>query len=298
MAGSSDLYGDNGRQPYHSINFITSHDGFTMNDLVSYREKHNEANGEGNRDGDNNNFSDNYGVEGPTRQVAINRFRSRQVRNLLATLLLSQGVPMLVAGDECRRTQKGNNNAYCQDNPVSWFDWSLVDEHAELVRFVRQLISFRLENPTLRRRSFLRGGSSAEGVLPDVEWFSPEGSHVDWYAADASLVCFFGAPDRQRLRHEDDRSAGEPVGVPQHVLLFSHAGSEPRTFQFPAAEAVRRLPWKKFVDTAAAPPADAASGPSKLIDITQPLELMDHSLLCLVADAGPTAKRRIGQSRA
>ncbi|NBS32108.1 MAG: glycogen debranching enzyme GlgX [Planctomycetia bacterium] len=297
LAGSSDLYGDNGRQPYHSINFITSHDGFTMNDLVSFREKHNEANGEGNRDGDNNNFSDNYGVEGSTRQVAINRFRARQIRNLLATLLLSQGVPMLVAGDECRRTQKGNNNAYCQDNTLSWFDWSLVDEHAELVRFVRQLISFRLGNPTLRRRNFLRGGSSAAGVLPDVEWFSPEGSHVDWYAADASLVCFFGAPDQQRLLIEDDPSAGGTEGKPQHVLLFSHAGSEPRTFQFPVPEALRSLPWRSFIDTAAAPPNDIASCPGKLIDVTQPLDLTDHSLLCLVADARPAVRRRIGQSR-
>jgi isoamylase len=204
---------------------------------------------------------------------------------------------MLVAGDECRRTQKGNNNAYCQDNTLSWFDWSLVDEHAELVRFVRQLISFRLGNPTLRRRNFLRGGSSAAGVLPDVEWFSPEGSHVDWYAADASLVCFFGAPDQQRLLIEDDPSAGGTEGKPQHVLLFSHAGSEPRTFQFPVPEAVRSLPWRSFIDTAAAPPNDIASCPGKLIDVTQPLDLTDHSLLCLVADARPAVRRRIGQSR-
>ena len=298
LAGSSDLYGDDGRQPYHSINFITSHDGFTMNDLVSYREKHNEANGEGNRDGDNNNFSDNYGVEGPTRQAAINRFRSRQIRNLLATLLLSQGVPMLLSGDECRRTQRGNNNAYCQDNAISWFDWSLVEQHAELVRFVRELVRFRLDNPTLRRRSFLRGGSSADGVLPDVEWFSPEGNHVDWYAADASLVCFFSAPDRQRLLNEDDLSAGGIKGEPRHVLLFSHAGSEPRTFQFPVPKPLRSLAWRTFIDTAAPPPHDIASGPGRLVDVTHPLELTDHSLLCLVADVRPSLKRRIGQSRA
>jgi isoamylase len=297
MAGSSDLYGDNGRQPYHSINFITSHDGFTMNDLVSYREKHNEANGEGNRDGDNNNFSDNYGVEGPTRRGEIKGFRARQVRNLLATLLLSQGVPMLVAGDECRRTQKGNNNAYCQDNAISWFDWSLVEQHADLVRFVRELIRFRLGNPTLRRRSFLHGGSSAGGDLPDVEWFSPEGTHVDWYAADASLVCFFAAPDRRRLLEEDDLSAGGTEGEPRHVLIFSHAGSDARSFQFPVAGALRALSWRTFIDTAARAPHDIASGTGKPIDVTRPLELIDHSLLCLVADARPKVRRRIGQGR-
>ncbi|MFM8893531.1 MAG: glycogen debranching protein GlgX, partial [Planctomycetia bacterium] len=140
LAGSSDLYGDDGRHPYHSINFVTSHDGYTLNDLVSFRDKHNEANGEGNRDGDNNSFSDNYGIEGPTRRADVEAVRLRQIRNMLATLLLSQGVPMLLAGDECRRTQQGNNNAYCQDNAVSWFDWSLVTEHADLVRFVGELV--------------------------------------------------------------------------------------------------------------------------------------------------------------
>ncbi|MEK6249491.1 MAG: glycogen debranching protein GlgX, partial [Planctomycetales bacterium] len=128
LAGSSDLYQPSGRRPYHSINLITSHDGFTLNDLVSYSRKHNEANGEGNRDGDNNNYGSNYGIEGPTQRDDINAVRSRQIKNFLATLMLSQGVPMLVSGDECRRTQRGNNNAYCQDNEISWFDWSLITE--------------------------------------------------------------------------------------------------------------------------------------------------------------------------
>jgi len=135
LAGSSDLYAEHGRQPCHSINFVTAHDGFTLADLVSYREKHNEANGEGNRDGDTNNFSDNYGVEGPTRSADVAEVRSRQVRNLLATLLLSQGVPMLLGGDECGRTQGGNNNAWCQDNDVSWLDWSLVESHSGLANW-------------------------------------------------------------------------------------------------------------------------------------------------------------------
>ena len=137
LAGSADLYQPGGRHPYHSINFITSHDGFSLNDLVSYIRKHNEDNGEGNRDGDDNNLSDNYGVEGPTRRKSVETVRLRQIKNFLATLLLSQGVPMLLAGDECRRTQGGNNNAYCQDNPTSWFNWRLVEKNAELVRFTQ-----------------------------------------------------------------------------------------------------------------------------------------------------------------
>ncbi len=163
LAGSSDLYEAGGRHPYHSINFITSHDGFPVNDLVSYTEKHNEENGEQNRDGDNNNLSANYGVEGPTRRQRIVQIRSRQMRNMLATLLLSQGVPMLLAGDEVRRTQRGNNNAYCQDNAISWFDWTLVETNADLVRFVQALIAFRKSQPTLRHPDFMKGYSRADG---------------------------------------------------------------------------------------------------------------------------------------
>ncbi|MEI6240808.1 MAG: glycogen debranching enzyme, partial [Planctomycetia bacterium] len=290
LAGSSDLYGDDGRQPYHSINFVTSHDGFTLSDLVSYREKHNEANGEGNRDGDNNSFSENYGVEGPTTRADIEAIRARQIRNMLATLLVSQGVPMVLMGDECRRTQQGNNNAYCQDNDLSWFDWTLVDAHADLVRFVRELIRFRLGNPTVRRRSFLEGGSSGAGALPDVEWFSPEGTHVDWYAADASLACFFGAPTAAKLLEEDDIAAGGMAGTPRHVLLFAHAGSLPRRFHVPTTPAIASLPWRLFVNTNAAVPHDIhADGRGPLVDVTQPIELGERSLVCLVADVSPTA---------
>ena len=286
LAGSSDLYGNDGRQPCHSINFVTSHDGFTLADLVSYREKHNEANGEGNRDGDNNNFSDNYGAEGPTRRPEIHAVRSRQIRNLIGSLLVSQGVPMLLSGDECRRTQGGNNNAWCQDNPVSWFDWTLVDEHADLVRFVRELVRFRLGNPTLRRRTFLTGASSGQtGVLPDVEWFSPDGAHIDWYSVDGGLACFFGAPSPQRLR-EGDQAAGGVAGVPRHMLIFAHSGSEERRFEMPRSPAVRGLPWRLFVHTGQAPPDDIfADGAGPAVDMERPLDLPPRSLVCLVADA-------------
>jgi glycogen operon protein len=303
LAGSSDLYGDGGRQPFHSINFVTSHDGFTLNDLVSYREKHNEANGEGNRDGDNNNFSDNYGVEGPTQRADIDAFRGRQIRNFIATLLLSQGVPMMVFGDECRRTQQGNNNAWCQDNAVSWFDWRLVDTNADLVRFVAALIEFRRGNPTLRRRAFLRGGMSASGTLPDVEWFSAEGVHIDWYAADASLVCFLGAPTLAELEAENHLGAGGVEGTPRHVLLVAHAGSLPRTFHFPRSEPLRALRWQTFLHTGRRFPDDVfPEGDGPLIDVDLPLELPERSLVCLVADAGappppPPPRRRIARRR-
>jgi len=300
LAGSSDLYGDDGRQPFHSINFVTSHDGFTLNDLVSYREKHNEANGEGNRDGDDNNFSENYGVEGATTQPEIAAIRARQVRNLLATLLLSQGVPMLLAGDECRRTQQGNNNAWCQDSPVSWFDWSLVERETDLVRFLATLVRFRLDNPTLRRRTFLRGGSSDGGGLPDVEWFSPEGAHIDWYAADGSLACCFGAPTAEQLRGSADPAAGGTAGDPRHVLIFAHAGSTPRTFRFPDPPALRRLKWRVFIDTGRPSPHDIhADGAGPTIDPELPLELPERSLVCLVADLAPPppVRRRVAAHR-
>ena len=286
LAGSSDLYANGQRQPFHSINFVTSHDGFTLEDLVSYREKHNEANGEGNRDGDNNNFSENYGVEGPTKRADIIALRSRQVRNLVATLVLSQGVPMWPAGDEVRRTQRGNNNAWCQDNEVSWFDWRLLDEQADFLRFVREIVRFRRGNPTLRRRAFLEGGTAASGVLPDVEWFSADGSHIDWYAGDASLCCFFGAPTVERLLADNDLGAGGVEGVARHVFIVAHSGSLPRTFRLPDAPALTALPWRLFLHTGLAPPGDVhPDGRGPAVDFAKPLELPERSLVCLVADA-------------
>jgi len=284
LAGSSDLYAEHGRQPCHSINFVTSHDGFTLADLVSYREKHNEANGEGNRDGDNNSFSENYGVEGPTRRPDIEAVRDRQIRNMLATLLLSQGVPMLLAGDEARRTQHGNNNAWCQDNDVSWIDWTLIESNASLVRFVRELIRFRRGNPTLRRRSFLVGGTSRDGGLPDVEWFGTDGQPIDWQTADGGISCFLAAPTPERLVAGNNLEAGGVEGISRHVLIMAHAESEPRLFSLPQAESVRSLPWRVFVDTGRKPPHEiSADGRGPLVDPSKPLELTGRSLVCLVA---------------
>ncbi|MFM7413542.1 MAG: glycogen debranching protein GlgX [Planctomycetota bacterium] len=298
LAGSSDLYAEHGRQPCHSINFVTAHDGFTLADLVSYREKHNEANGEGNRDGDNNNFSDNYGVEGPTRSADVAEVRSRQVRNLLATLLLSQGVPMLLGGDECGRTQGGNNNAWCQDNDVSWLDWSLVESHSGLVRFVRELVRFRRENPTLRRRVFLRGGASASGAVPDVEWFGPDGAPVDWGAVNGSLACFFAAPAAEPPASGSGVEAGDAIGVARDVLIVAHAGLESIAFSLPRPAIVRDRPWRLFVHTGREPPDDVQpDGSGPLVDVERPLELPPRSLVCLVADVRQRRSARAGTPR-
>ena len=292
IAGSSDLYAEHGRQPCHSINFVTSHDGFTLSDLVSYREKHNEANGEGNRDGDNNNFSDNYGAEGPSRKPDIEAVRERQIRNMLATLLLSQGVPMLLFGDECRRTQRGNNNAWCQDNDVSWLDWSLVESNAGLVRFVRELVRFRLGTPTLRRRTFLTGSTTGAESLPDVEWFGASGEPIDWHAADGGISCFFAAPTRERLVAGNNLEAGGIAGVPRHVLIVAHAGSEPASIVLPQPATVRSLPWQLFVHTGQPAPNDIfADGLGPPVDMTKPLELPGRSLVCLVANATEATAR-------
>ena len=292
IAGSSDLYAEHGRQPCHSINFVTSHDGFTLSDLVSYREKHNEANGEGNRDGDNNNFSDNYGAEGPSRKPDIEAVRERQIRNMLATLLLSQGVPMLLFGDECRRTQRGNNNAWCQDNDVSWLDWSLVESNAGLVRFVRELVRFRLGTPTLRRRTFLTGSTTGAESLPDVEWFGAGGEPIDWHAADGGISCFFAAPTRERLVAGNNLEAGGIAGVPRHVLIVAHAGSEPASIVLPQPATVRSLPWQLFVHTGQPAPNDIfADGLGPPVDMTKPLELPGRSLVCLVANATEATAR-------
>ena len=272
LAGSSDLYQPGGRRPYHSINFITSHDGFTLNDLVSYNDKHNEANGEQNRDGDNHNNSYNYGEEGPTRNKALDEIRVRQIKNMMATLLLSQGVPMIVAGDECRRTQRGNNNAYCQDNIISWFDWRLVKKNESLVRFFRAMIEFRRSEPTVRQTNFLSGQPFKTDGLPDLNWFSPDGKVADWDGGDSSLVALLTAVPQ-------DPKAQQPS---HHILLFCHAGIEPRKFRIP--EPARRFAWRKFINTAAKSPRDIfpqLDGPG--FPTRGEILLESRSLVCYVA---------------
>ncbi len=210
------------RRPYHSINFITSHDGFPINDLVSFNEKHNEANGEENWDGDNNNYSYNYGVEGPTRRKGIENIRLRQIKNMMASMMISQGVPMMLYGDECRRTQRGNNNAYCQDNAISWFDWRKTEKHQSLQRFCHALIEFRKSELTVRRANFLTGTPRRPGGLPDASWYSASGGEVNWNNSDNSLIYLLGAAPRENAT---DRSfgqsgrtlSGRPAPIPIHA---------------------------------------------------------------------------------
>lgn len=191
ITGSSDLYEHTGRRPYASINYVTSHDGFTLNDLVSYNRKHNEANGEDNTDGTNENISFNFGVEGPAENPKIREIRERQKRNFIATLFLSQGVPMLLAGDEIGKTQKGNNNAYCQDNDISWINWDLDKSSTDLLEFTRSVIKFYQSHPILRRRKFFQGKRNGNNGIKDITWYRADGKeiqHQDWNNPD--MHCF------------------------------------------------------------------------------------------------------------
>jgi glycogen operon protein len=243
LTGSSDLYEATGRRPFASVNFVTAHDGFTLTDLVSYNEKHNEANGEDNRDGESHNRSWNLGVEGPTDDPAINAARARQKRNFLATLILSQGVPMLVAGDELGRTQGGNNNAYCQDNEISWLDWAKAD--GELLEFTRALIALRRDHPVFRRRRWFHGRPIHGSGVTDIAWFTPDGlpmGEEHWAEADAkTLGVFVNGHD---LGVDSD---GEPLRDETFALLFN-ARQEPVAFKLPAAGEWGRR-WVEVVDT-------------------------------------------------
>ena len=231
LCGSADLYQHDRQTPVKSINFVTSHDGFTLNDLVSYAVKHNESNGEDNRDGMNENYSASYGIEGPSLEPAITALRGRQIKNSLATLLLSRGVPMLLGGDEFGRSQRGNNNAYCQDSEISWYDWTQAEERAGLVRFVRRLIELRRAHPVLRAERFY----TADEIL----WMGPQGQAADWDGPLNRIGCVV-QDGAQRL-----------------ALLFN-ATTEPCEFALP--DGAGRL-WRVCIDTARAPPDDAPDEP-------------------------------------
>jgi len=234
ITGSPDLYGENGRTPLHSINFVTCHDGFTLRDLVSYNKKHNEANGEKNRDGQNENHSWNCGKEGETDDTDINALRLRMQKNFLATLFLSLGVPMMLGGDEFGRTQRGNNNAYCQDNALSWFDWSLLEKNRELFEFCKAVIRFRRENPVFSRRSYFTGRPSKPGAEADLLWFDANGMPQTWTPDDPSLACMINATE----------NGG--------VWLYCMFNPSLKTITFSVPE----RPWRIRIDTAAAAPND------------------------------------------
>ena len=259
ITGSPDLYEHSSRRPVASINFVTAHDGFTLRDLVSYNEKHNEANGEGNRDGESHNRSWNCGVEGETEDLEILELRSQQRRNFIATLFLSQGVPMLLHGDEAGRTQQGNNNCYCQDNDITWMDWANLDE--DLIRFTSQVSQLRKEHPVFRRRRFFNGRPVRRGAgepLSDITWFTPDGREMteeDWESGFGKSVAMFlngdGIPDRNQR--------GERITDDSFVMIFNaHDGSI--DFTLPASEYGSK--WEVVLDTATpqlAEPAPAAA---------------------------------------
>jgi glycogen operon protein len=246
LSGSSDLYELGGRRPHASINFVTAHDGFTLHDLVSYNQKHNEANGEENRDGTDDNLSWNCGAEGPTDDPAINELRERQKRNMFATLLLSQGVPMICGGDEIGRTQRGNNNAYCQDSEISWYDWKLSKPGRELLEFAQRLMRLRREHPVFRRRQFFQGRRIRGSEVKDIAWFRPDGQEMtdeDWDAGYARSIGMRLAGDA--MDEKDEK--GRPISD-DSMLVLLNAHHEPLSFTLPAHK--RGVRWELLLDTA------------------------------------------------
>ncbi len=245
LSGSSDLYQSDGRKPYASINFITCHDGFNLQDLVSYNDKHNEANGENNQDGANDNNSWNCGVEGPTDDPAVNALRWQQKRNLIATLLLSQGVPMLLAGDELSHTQQGNNNTYCQDSELTWLDWELTDEQQDFLEFVKQMISIRRSQPVFQRSKFFQGRPIFGGDESDITWFEPSGKPMGEEAWNAGFNQCFGVRMPGDLIGEVDDRGQEIKG--DSILILMNAFHEPIHFKIPAR--VKGQRWQRLIDT-------------------------------------------------
>jgi isoamylase len=266
ICGSADIYAQSDKCPKCSINFVTCHDGFTLNDLVRYREKHNEANGESNRDGTNQNFSENYGAEGETADARIESLRKRQIKNFLLTLLISRGVPMLLGGDEFRRTQGGNNNAYCQDNETSWYDWSCLEQHQEIYRFARGMIAFRQAHPVLSKEEF---HTDAE-----IRWFSSRGGLPNW-------------SDPQQKRLACLIQEGEHPGL---YLMFN-AGTEAVDFDLPPAPPGTR--WHLAADTAGETPRDwFADGEGPPLDNSQTYPLASHSSAILAVRTSREMRRR------
>ena len=282
LMGSSDLYQMNGRRPVASVNFITAHDGFTMNDLVSYNEKHNDANGEGNRDGESNNRSWNYGVEGPTTIKDVNDLRQQQMRNMFATLLCSQGIPMICGGDEVARTQQGNNNAYCQDNAISWTNWDLDDSQKDLLEFVSKLIHLRLEHPVLHRRRFFTGREPGDpdDKIPQVEWMDHTGSIMDmedWSNTHAfSVMIYLNGSDIP----EADWYGNQMVD--NNFILIFNAHYEPIMFTLPDERYGKK--WRLVVDT------HNPKGPELNYEAGFAITAQSRSFLLLMSDRKPTTK--------
>jgi isoamylase len=277
ITGSSDLYGRSGRSPHASINFVTAHDGFTLADVVSYNGKHNEANLEENRDGHDNNLSWNCGAEGPTDNAEVLALRRRQVRNFLATLLLSQGVPMLLAGDEIGRTQQGNNNAYCQDNEISWVDWSLADNQLALFEFVRRMIALRHEHPVFRRRNFFQGRALSGSPSKDIAWLKPDGTEMTTEEWDHDFARCLGVYLGGDALDEVD-ARGRPVRDDTFIVLFN-AHHDAIPFKLPAFGGG----WRVVLDT-----SRDGSAEERVLEADAVYELDGRSLALLQRTARAT----------
>jgi len=276
ITGSSDLFLRDGRKPFHSINFITAHDGFTLNDLVSYSKKHNEENGENNTDGANANWSANCGVEGESSDPIVECKRNRQVKNFLATLLLSIGTPMLLGGDEIRRTQRGNNNAYCQDNETSWYDWTGVQSHGDILAFCSALIRFRKGHPAFRRAEFFTGIDHDSNLLPDITWFDERGASPDWTNINLTLAALI---DGSKAELSAD------IADDDFYLMFNASG---HSVTFVVPKHPRGLVWGKVIDTAAPHPDEVVIvGAGKPLPRQEACVLPSRSLVVLLA---PSAK--------
>lgn len=282
LSGSSDLYKGDGRKPYASINFITCHDGYTLHDLVSYNQKHNEANGENNQDGANDNNSWNCGAEGPTENPAINTLRAQQKRNFMATLLLSAGVPMLLAGDEMGHTQRGNNNAYCQDNDTTWIKWDLTDDQRAFLDFVCQLTELRRTQPVFQRRQFFQGTQVDGADVPDISWFQPSGEEMSDETWNAGFSQCLGV----RLPGDhigDVNERGEPI-IGDSIVLLVNAHHEPIPFTLPSSR--ERQEWERLIDTA------NPSAPRSKYKGGELYEIQSRSLVVLRSKAPRRKSRR------
>ncbi|TCW61721.1 glycogen debranching protein GlgX [Treponema sp. J25] len=272
LSGSSDLYLRDGRKPFHSINFITSHDGFTLKDLVTYAEKHNEENGEDNRDGHNANFSCNYGFEGPTQNPRIERIRLRQMKNFMATLMLSLGTPMILGGDEFGRTQQGNNNAYCQDNEISWYDWTLLERNRDFFRFVREMIAFRKRHPAFMRPEFFTGKDGNYNAIPDISWFDEFGNSPDWSTIDKKIAYMLDGSRADIFSDRDDNDFYIMVNASVETVTFKIASPSPGKL------------WFRAIDTFLDSPHDIENpGYEQLLENQREYPVGDRSIVVLVA---------------
>ena len=285
LTGSPDLYQHDGRRPYASINFVTAHDGFTLNDLVSYNEKHNEANGDENRDGDDHNTSWNCGAEGPTDDPKIEMLRRRQRRNLLTTLFLSQGVPMLCGGDEFGRTQNGNNNAYCQDNDISWFHWERDEKQNQLLEFTRKLIQLRKDHPVFRRPKFFQGRRIRGSEIRDVMWFNPGGEEMsdeEWNSPFVRCLGMLLSGDTMDVLSFE----GEPIRDSTFLLLIN-AHYEPVQFVLPGET---QIEWELILDTAN---EDGFLTTTKKFASGDDIDISDRSACLLKLAAGAQERARL-----